>query len=201
MIEAPDVVVSITETLPSTQINSVKGDGEITQENYSPSEMVQNLKNQITIFEPDASLSGKRLKANQPRNFSYPKKKFGKEEISFLPSWYNKWTWLHYDEAEDSVYCIICKSTDHCNMLNDIRVENSFIKTWYSNWKHARSTDKYFHQHESSNCHQKAIQRLIEIPKSTEDVSETIKSNLTDVQSQNKACLIKLVSCLHYLSR
>ena len=90
MIEAPDVVVSITETLPSTQINSVKGDGEITQENYSPSEMVQNLKNQITIFEPDASLSGKRLKANQPRNFSNPQKKFGKEEISFLPSWYNK---------------------------------------------------------------------------------------------------------------
>ena len=201
MIEAPDVVVSITETLPSTQINSVKGGSETTQENYSPSEMVQNLKNQITIFEPDASLSGKRLKANQPRNFSYPKKKFGKEEIRFVPSWYNKWTWLHYDEAEDSVYCIICKSTDHCNMLNDFRVENAFIKTRHSNWKQARSTDKYFHQHESSNCHEKAIQRLIEIPKSTEDVSETIKSNLTDVQSQNKACLMKLVSCLHYLAR
>ena len=84
MIEAPDVVVSITETLPSTQINSVKVDGEITQENYSPSEMVQNLKNQITIFEPDASLSGKRLKANQPRNFSNPQKKIWKRRDKFF---------------------------------------------------------------------------------------------------------------------
>ena len=110
---------------------------------------------------------------------------------SFLPSWYYKWTWLHYNEAEDSVYCIICKNADHYNMLNDVRLENSFIKTGYSNWKHARRTDKGFHQHESSNCHQQAIQRLIEIPKTTEDVSQMIKNNSTEVQSQNRVCLIK----------
>ena len=80
-------------------------------------------------------------------------------------------------------------------MLNDLRVENSFIKTGYSNWKHGRSTDK------SLNYHQRAIQRLIEIPKSTEDVSEMIKSNSAEVQSQNSACLIKIISCLCYLAR
>ena len=127
-------MVLIIETLPSTQTNSVKEDGEIAQENYSPSEMFQDLKNQRTIFEPDASCSGKRLKANQPKIFSYPKKKFGKKERSFLPSWNNKWTCLP-----------------------------AFIKTGYSNWKHARSTDKSFHQHESLNCHQQANQRLIEL--------------------------------------
>ena len=155
-------MVLIIDTLPSTQTNSVKEDGEIAQENYSPSEMFQDLKNQRTIFEPDASCSGKRLKANQPKIFSYPKKKFGKKERSFLPSWNNKWTCLHYDEAEDSVYCISCKIANHYNMLNDIRVGNCFIKTGYSNWKHARSTDKSFHQHESLNCQQQANQRLIE---------------------------------------
>ena len=86
-------------------------------------------------------------------------------------------------------------------MLNDLRVENSFIKTGYSNWKHGRSTDKGFHQHESLNYHQRAIQRLIEIPKSTEDVSEMIKINSAEVQSQNSACLIKIISCLCYLAR
>ena len=126
--------------------------------------------------------------------------KFGKKETSFLPSFYNKWSWLHYDEAEDSVYCIICKIGDHYKKLNDIRVENSSIKTGYSNWKHARSTGKGFHQHESLNCHQQAIQRLIEISKSTEDVSEIIKSNSTEVKSQNRACLIKIISCLRYLA-
>ena len=95
--------------------------------------MIQDLKNQRTIFKPDALRSGKRLKANQPKNFSYPKKESEREERSFLPSWYNKWIWLQYDEAQDSENCIICKNANHYNMLNDIRVENSFIKTGYSN--------------------------------------------------------------------
>ena len=41
-------------------------------------------QNQRTIFEPDASCSEKRLKANQPKNFSYPKKKFGKKREVFI---------------------------------------------------------------------------------------------------------------------
>ena len=76
-MKVADVVVPIVDTLPNTQINSATN-GEIAQENYSPSEMFQDLKNKRTIFEPDASYSGKRLKANQPKNFSYLKKKFGK---------------------------------------------------------------------------------------------------------------------------
>ena len=71
-------------------------------------------------------------------------------------------------------------------MQNNIRVENSFIEKGYSNQKHARSTDKGFQKHESPNCHQQTIQKLIEI--STEDVSETIKSNSAEVQSQSRAC-------------
>ena len=54
-----EVMVPIIDTLPSTQTSSTKEDGEIAQENYSPSEMLQDLKNQRTNFEPDASCSGK----------------------------------------------------------------------------------------------------------------------------------------------
>ena len=85
--------------------------------------MLQDLKNQRTNFEPDALRSRKRLKENQPKNVSYGKK------TCFLPSLYNKWPWLQYGEAEASVYCIICQNADHFSILNDIRVENSFIKT------------------------------------------------------------------------
>ena len=56
-------MVPIIDTLPSSQTNSAKEDGETAQENYSLSEMFQDLKNQRTIFEPDASRSGTRLKA------------------------------------------------------------------------------------------------------------------------------------------
>ena len=62
------------------------------------------------------------------------------------------------------------------------------------------STDKRFHKHESSNCHQQAIQRLIEIPKLTEDVFDMVKSNRAEVQRQNGAYLIKINSCLRYLA-
>ena len=39
------VVVPIIDTLPSTQTNLAKEDGEIAQENYSPSEMFEDKKN------------------------------------------------------------------------------------------------------------------------------------------------------------
>ena len=172
-------MVQIIDILPSTQTNSAKENVEIAQENYSPSGMLdfkkflkikKDLKNQRTIFDADASSSGKRLKANQPKNFLYSKKNLEKkrEVFCFLgtingPSYSTTKT--------RTVYIVsFVKMIDHYNMLNGIRVANSFINTGYSDWKHARSTGKGFHQRESSNCHQQAIQGLIEIPKSTEDV-------------------------------
>ena len=141
------------------------------------------------------------MKANQPKNYSYPKRKFGKDEGSFLSSWYEKWNWLHYDEAEDSVYCIICINAYLHNMINDIKVENSFVKTGYSNWKNARSNDKGFHHQETSKCHQQAIQKLIEIPKFTKDVATMFKTNMTETQRENRTPLLKIISWLHYLAR
>ena len=128
------------------------------------------------------------MKVNQPKNFSYPKKILEKKIEVFLPSWCDKWIWLHYREAEDDAYCITLKNVYLYILLNDIRVKNYFIKTGFSNWKYATSTDKGFREHESSNRHQQAIQRLISM--STEEVFEMVKSNLTKVQSQNRVCLI-----------
>ena len=48
-------------------------------------------------------------------------------------------------------------------MLNNVRVEEPFVKIGYSNWKSARSADEGFQKHESLKCHQTAIQRLLEI--------------------------------------
>ena len=71
-----------------------------------------------------------KIESKSAKKLFISQEKEKKREI-FLPSWYNKWTCLHYDEAEDNVYFIICK-TRHFNTLNDIRVENSSIKTGYS---------------------------------------------------------------------
>ena len=74
----------IIDTLPSTQTNSAKEDGEIAQENYFPSEMLQDLKNQRTIFELDVLRSRTRLKANQPKKLFISQGKLWKRREKFF---------------------------------------------------------------------------------------------------------------------
>ena len=47
-------------------------------------------------------------KPHQPLTFSFPKRAFGKSKVvnrSFQPSWFSLWPFLHYDKANDSVFC------------------------------------------------------------------------------------------------
>ena len=153
-----DASVTISGNKSAELITKNEGLEAITEneraENYPLEKMLADLKHQNFIYPPNASREEKEMKVNQPRNYSYPKRKFGKDERRFFPLWYEKWNWLHYDEAEDSAYCIICTNDYHHNMINDIKVVKSFVKTGYSNWKNARSNDKGFHQHETLKFHQ-----------------------------------------------
>ena len=148
--------------------------------------MSKDLQSRATIFGPDSARAGDELKPNQPKDFLYPKRNFsknGKDERSFLLSWYETWKWLHYNEIDYTVYCIICLNAKRFHMLSDIKVEKAFVKRGYYNWKNARSTDKGFNTHESSRCHQQAVHRLL------------------TVQRQNRESLLKVISSLRYLAR
>ena len=44
-------------------------------------------------------------------SYSFPKRPFGKKnpvERSCQAAWFQSWSWLHYDEGEDTVFCYIC---------------------------------------------------------------------------------------------
>ena len=166
--------------------------------------MSKDLQSRATIFGPDSARAGDELKPNQPKDFSYPKRNFsknGKDERSFLPSWYETWKWLHYNEIDDTVYCIICFNTKRFNMLSDVKVEEAFVKKGYYNWKNARSTDKGLSTHESSRCHQQAVHYLLTVPKSMQDISLALEKNLSNVQRQNRESLLKVISSVRYLAR
>ena len=50
-------------------------------------------------------------KPHQPLSFPYPKRPFGKTTIvhrSFQSAWYSSWSWLHYNETNDTVLCHLC---------------------------------------------------------------------------------------------
>ncbi|KAH3719532.1 hypothetical protein DPMN_062369 [Dreissena polymorpha] len=58
---------------------------------------------------------------NQPRNFAFPKRTFGKkkpDQRSFQSSWFDSFTWLHYDEA--SILFAGFTSLIHICMFKDL---------------------------------------------------------------------------------
>ena len=57
----------------------------------------------------------------QPKTFKFPQRSFGQKtpvKRSFQPSWFANRTWLHYDEANDLVYCHVCMVTYRDGRLN-----------------------------------------------------------------------------------
>ena len=48
----------------------------------------------------------------QPRSFHFPKREFGKMTVikqSFNPGWFDRYKWLHYDNAKDAAFCHVCR--------------------------------------------------------------------------------------------
>ena len=46
-------------------------------------------------------------------DFSFPKRSFGKRTVvqqSFQHAWFSKWPFLHYNKADDTVFCFTCRN-------------------------------------------------------------------------------------------
>ena len=82
-----DASATITKNKSAELITENECVEEITEnetaENYPLERMLADLKHQNIIYTPDASCEGKEKKANRPRNYSYTKRKFGKDEKFF----------------------------------------------------------------------------------------------------------------------
>ena len=48
-------------------------------------------------------------------------------ERSFQGSWFKQWPFLHYDEAEDSVYCHTCCMAFKLRRMKTTRADPAFI--------------------------------------------------------------------------
>ena len=80
------------------------------------------------------------MEPHQPRNFSFPKRYFGKTKVvqrSFQVSWFDKFKWLHYDEIADSAYCSLCMSVEKEGKLKATCKDVAFLQKGFSNWKDA----------------------------------------------------------------
>ena len=109
-----------------------------------------------------------------------------------------KWTWLHYDEVNDSAFCFVCTKVYKEFKLTNASIEKTFISSGYRNWKNA--TVK-FSSHERSKCHIEAVQGLYVVPKTTRDVGESLSTLHTKQKRDNRHCFLTIVWNLQFLAR
>lgn len=137
---------------------------------------------------------------NQPKNFKFPKRQFGKRSIeyrSFQPAWFQKFKWIHYDESEDKAYCHLCQIAPRKGLVTSAKMSQAFISSGFTNWNDA---SRCFGKHEQSECHLEAIQRL-NLDKSNKDIGYAMAEHISDVREKNRSCLMSILSNLRFLAR
>ena len=107
-------------------------------------------------------------KAHQPSSFHFPQRVFGKTSMvkrSFQRQWFDRWSWLHYDEDRDLAFCFTCVVAYQSKHLQSTHsLEQTFISTGFSNWKDATAK---FAKHEGSRCHKDSVLKTITLPATT----------------------------------
>ncbi|XP_053374024.1 zinc finger MYM-type protein 1-like [Mercenaria mercenaria] len=140
-------------------------------------------------------------KANQPGNFAFPKRSFGKknpELRSFNPQWFSVFPWIHYDESKDLAFCFICMSAMKEGKIANSKAESAFVSAGFCNWKDA--TTKY-RKHQQSECHKEAVERHVTLPKQTKDIGETLSAAHSEEKKHNRAQLLTILRNIRFLAR
>ena len=62
--------------------------------------------------------------------FKFPKRSFGKSTItqrSFQAQWFQQWSFLHYDEHNDVVYCHTCATSMKQKRMRSSKADPAFV--------------------------------------------------------------------------
>ena len=74
---------------------------------------------------------------HQPRGFDFPKREFEKKSVvkrAFQAKWFDRWSWLHYSEARDVVFCFTCfRAHAEGKLVWSANADGAFIDIGFSN--------------------------------------------------------------------
>ena len=128
--------------------------------------------------------------------FIFPERQCGQKQRSIVSSWFTKYNWLHYDQENDSVFCVICiRQQDQ--LSSEHQKTDTFINKGFINWKKATTS---FNTHLLSSCHKTTVSYESVVPKCG-DVGEMMVSELSKQRQSERRYLIKIMECLQYLAR
>ena len=144
-------------------------------------------------------------KPNQPLDFAFPKRQFGKTKIincSFQAQWFQKFRWLHYDQSRDLAFCHTCVSAVQSGKMKSAgNVDSAFISRRFCNWKDASGEKGAFSNHEHSKCHKSAVELVVTLPRTTMDVGKMLSSAHSEQKKANREYLLKVIQNVRFLAR
>ena len=157
----------------------------------------------ITMSSCKVPLSKISESPNQPGDYSFLSRKFGKSNIvshAFQSSWFARWKWLHYDATQDLVFCHTCvvvAKTGKMKLGGNMK-DSIFLSGGFSNWKDATVG---FVKHEKTMTHKIAVDLIEVLPCTTRDVGEMLSSVHAAEKAVNRHCLLKIAENIHFLAQ
>ena len=135
-----------------------------------------------------------------PVSFVYPKQEFGKKnkvKRSFQSARFGKWTWLHYCESTDVVFCHTCVLALKQKKMQRNRGDTSFVSKGFSNWKGATIG---FRNHKGSISHKEALQVTV-LQTTYSDIGDMLSKQHADIKKLNRECFLKILSNIQFMAR
>ena len=132
-----------------------------------------------------------------PVGSHFPSCTFGgakKVNRSFQSSWCHRFSWVHYDNTQDLVFCFsCCKAAKEGKVRLTGNEEKCFVIRGLCNWKDAT---RQFTKHESSVFHKQAVDSL----KTKSDVAEMLSSQHAEEKKGNRQYLLHVIMTIRFLA-
>ena len=97
-----------------------------------------------------------------------------------------------------TLYFAMCVSALKSKRMERSRGDLAFTSNGFKNWKDATISVK---NHEASASHKEALQVVMVIPATCSDVGEMLSREHAHEKSENRQCLLWILSNIHFLSR
>ena len=162
-----------------------------------PAPSSSSSKLSITEFQRSFSFINEQF---QPAdNFLFPKTASWKQQRSCQIKWFEEFSWLHYDIANDFVLCFTCNRAEASGQLfGEKNKDFAYVSKGFRSWKKA---PKCFREHEQSKPHITATTYLQLIVPKCADVSEMLVEGLRKMKLDQRRYFIKVMECVQYLCR
>lgn len=133
---------------------------------------------------------------NQPKTFRFPQRSFGNKNP--VKRSFQLLGLVKERGCTDLGFCHVCLVAFKEGKLKSNTIDKAFIVNGFSNWK---DVSVAFRKHDPSSCHRESVLKVLTLPKTTEDIGETLSTQHNKHKTNNRDCLLKILSSLRFLGR